>query len=161
MAARKGCWRSCFGCKLVGEAIPSGGFAALVPELEVEELDVSLDFWCAVLGFQIAYQRPEKGFAFLQRDGAQVMLCQRNGIWDTALLERPFGRGINFEIRVESVAPLLGVLAANGWPLFRPIEDAWYRIGAEETGNRQFLVQDPDGYLLRFTENLGRRPLPQ
>jgi len=143
----------------VAETIPMGGFAALVPELDVEALDVSLDFWCGLLGFRIAYQRPEEGFAFMQREGAQVMLCRRNGNWDTAPLERPFGRGVNFQIKVESVAPLLSALAGRGWPLFRPLEDAWYRIVSEEAGNRQFLVQDPDGYLLRFTEDLGRRPL--
>jgi len=158
MAAPRAFWRSCCGCRRVADAIPTGGFAALVPELDVEALDVSLDFWCVVLGFDIAYQRPEEGFAFLQREGAQVMLCQRHGNWDTAELERPFGRGMNFEIKVGSVEPLLSALAARNWKLFRPLEDAWYRIGAEAAGNRQFLVQDPDGYLLRFKEDLGRRP---
>jgi hypothetical protein len=32
-----------------------------------------------------------------------------------------------------------------------------YRVGDKETGNKQFLVQDPDGYLLRFFEDLGLR----
>jgi catechol 2,3-dioxygenase-like lactoylglutathione lyase family enzyme len=140
------------------DALPLGGFAPLIPELDVESIEVSLDFWCAALGFVVAYARPEERFAFLQRDSAQVMLCQRNGNWDTAVLERPFGRGINFEIKVKSIAPILDALASRGWALFRAPADAWYRIGVEEGGNRQFLVQDPDGYLLRFTENLGRRP---
>ena len=29
-------------------------------------------------------------------------------------------------------------------------EESWYRRGSEENGNRQFVVADPDGYLLRF-----------
>jgi len=124
----------------------------------VDGIEASLDFWCGPLGFTVAYARPEERFAFLQREGAQVMLCQRNGNWETAELERPFGRGINFEIKVGSLAPILEALAARGWPLFRAPADAWYRIGTEEAGNRQILVQDPDGYLLRFAENLGRRP---
>jgi catechol 2,3-dioxygenase-like lactoylglutathione lyase family enzyme len=138
---------------------PTGGFAPLVPELDVQDLTASLDFWCGVLGFRIAYQRPENGFAFLEREGAQVMLKRRNGNWQVARLERPYGRGINFEIKVASLGPILTTLAARGWPLFRPPEERWYRIGAEEGGNRQFLVQDPDGYLLRFAENLGSRPV--
>jgi len=142
----------------MADAVPAGGFAPLVPELDVEDIAVSLDFWCRALGFSMAYERREELFAFLQREGAQVMLCQRNGKWDTATLERPFGRGVNFEIRVESLAPILAGLGARGWPLFRPPEDAWYRVGDEQTGNRQFLVQDPDGYLLRFAQDLGRRP---
>jgi len=144
----------------MAEAGPTGGFAPLVPELDVTDLAASLRFWCGPLGFRVAYERPERGFAFLETaEGAQVMLCRRNGHWETGALERPFGRGINFEIKVASTAPILAGLAALGWPLFRPLEDAWYRIGTVEGGNRQFLVQDPDGYLLRFTEDLGQRPL--
>jgi len=28
-----------------------------------------------------------------------------------------------------------------------------------EAGNRQFIVADPDGYLLRFFSDVGRRPV--
>jgi hypothetical protein len=38
------------------------------------------------------------------------------------------------------------------------METRWYRIGRIERGNRQFVVADPDGYLLRFFEDLGERP---
>jgi catechol 2,3-dioxygenase-like lactoylglutathione lyase family enzyme len=141
----------------VAEGPPRGGFAALVPELSVAALDVSLEFWCGPLGFAVAYARPETGFAFLQRpEGAQIMLCRFNGHWDTAPLEPPLGRGINFEIKVAAIAPILAALAARTWPLIRPTEERWYRIGASEGGNRQFLVQDPDGYLLRFAEVMTR-----
>ena len=140
-------------------AAPTGGFAPLVPELDVEDLATSLAFWCGVLGFRVAYDRPEVGFAYLEREGAQVMLCRRNGHWEVAPMERPFGRGVNFQIAVSAVAPILAALAARGWPLFRPLAERWYRMGAEEVGNREFLVQDPDGYLLRFAEDLGRRAI--
>ena len=56
--------------------MPVGGFAALVPELDVTDLDVSLQFWCELLGFDIAYTRPAARFAYLQRETIQVMLCQ-------------------------------------------------------------------------------------
>ena len=45
--------------------------------------------------------------------------------------------------------------------LFRPLEAAWYRRGDHEVGNLQFLVQDPDGYLLRFFSDLGERQRTQ
>ena len=131
----------------------------LVPELTVLDLAASLRFWCGTLGFRVAYERPEDGSAYLERDGAEVMLCLANGVWETGPEERPLGRGVNFQIRVASVAPLLERLAAERWPLFRAPHDAWYRVGAAETGNRQFLVQDPDGYLLRFYEDLGTRAI--
>ncbi|WP_217351229.1 hypothetical protein [Thalassospira marina] len=41
--------------------------------------------------------------------------------------------------------------------LYLEPEDKWYRIGDVESGNRQFVVADPDGYLLRFFEELGER----
>ncbi|MDJ0386844.1 VOC family protein [Roseomonas sp. E05] len=148
------------------EAPPASGFAPLVPELDVTDLARSLDFWTRVLGFRIAYQRPAEGFAYLEREGpgaltVQLMLCRYNGAWAVAPLEPPFGRGINFQIGTCGLAPILAALESESWPLFQPVEEEWYRAGAVEVGQRQFLVQDPDGYLLRFTESLGTRPWPE
>lgn len=37
-------------------------------------------------------------------------------------------------------------------------ETKWYRVGDNEVaGVEQFLVTDPDGYLVRFQASLGRR----
>ena len=36
-------------------------------------------------------------------------------------------------------------------------ETKWYRVGSEEAGVEQFLVTDPDGYLIRFQSSCGRR----
>jgi hypothetical protein len=38
-------------------------------------------------------------------------------------------------------------------------EQKWYRAGDVETGVHQFLVQDPDGYLVRFAADIGDRPV--
>lgn len=137
--------------------LPTGGFARLVPELDVFDLEQSKAFWCGTLGFKIAYQRPENRFMFIELEGSQVMLKQRNGKWETGVLERPLGRGINFQMFVNSLTSLAEALRRANWPLFRDCHDAWYDIAGEERGNRQLLVQDPDGYLLRFAEDLGRR----
>jgi hypothetical protein len=45
--------------------------------------------------------------------------------------------------------------------LFRPVEDVWYRSDDTYSGNRQFLIQDPEGYLLRFFEDLGSKVVPE
>ncbi len=139
-------------------AAPASGFAALVPELGVADITASLRFWCGPLGFQVAYDRPAARFAYLTRGPLQVMLCQLNGSWETAALERPFGRGMNLQMAVSKAAPLLAALESAGWPLFEVPAEAWYRVGENETGQLEFLVQDPDGYLLRFAEPLGMRP---
>jgi catechol 2,3-dioxygenase-like lactoylglutathione lyase family enzyme len=137
--------------------LPEGGFAALTPELTVQDLDASVHFWCDLLGFAVAYDRPAARFAYLVRGGAQVMLCQRNGRWDTGVLERPYGRGVNFQIIVDQLAPVLSALNAAGWPLFEEPSETWYRMGPVEGGQRECLVQDPDGYLVRLAEDLGKR----
>jgi len=135
----------------------------MVPELTVSDIQQSLAFWTDLIGFQIAYERPEEGFAYLDFDGVQVMLeqyfAEDAGQWHTGALQVPFGRGINFQMTVDRVEPILARLAAVQWPLFRPFADAWYRSGEVEVGQRELIVQDPDGYLLRLVEALGERPV--
>ena len=123
----------------------------------MSDLAASLAFWSGLLGFAVACDRPAGG-AYLERDGAQAMLCLRNGNWDTGPLDRPFGQGTNRQITVRALAPILAALDAAGWPLFRPVQESWYRVGAEEGGQREFLVQDPGGTLLRFAGDIGVRP---
>lgn len=136
----------------------------LVPELTVTALGTSLSFWVTQLGFDIAYQRIEEGFAYLDLHGAHIMLEQYDpqaGQWLTGPLEKPLGRGINLQVDVPAVAPILQRLKVAGWPLFRDVEDVWYRANEVEVGQRQFLLQDPDGYLVRLVERLGERPCEQ
>lgn len=133
----------------------------LVPELLVTDIDRSLVFWCELVGFQILYHRLDERFAMLSLGTAAVMLEERQvGVreWITGPLDAPFGRGLNLQIAVPAAALVLSRLAAARWPLFMDVEEAWYRAGAGEIGQRQFLVQDPDGYLLRLAEPLGERP---
>lgn len=137
--------------------MPEQGIAALTPELDVFDLDATLRFWCGLLGFSVAYDRPVARFAFLVRGGAQVMVCQHNGRWLTGPLERPLGRGVNFQITVDHLDPILFELNDASWPLFEEPSETWYRVGEVERGQRECLVQDPDGYLVRLAEVLEQR----
>jgi catechol 2,3-dioxygenase-like lactoylglutathione lyase family enzyme len=138
---------------------PTGGWAALAPELLVTDFAASMAFWCGILGFAIAYQRPEQSFAYLEREAAQVMLCQRDGQWETAPLERPFGRGVMLQLYFSDIAPTLAAVRAAGVPVVAGPREVWRRAGACEAGQREFFVQDPDGYLLMVAQNIGERPL--
>lgn len=135
-------------------------WAALVPELLVRDLPRALAFYCEGCGFRVRYARPEDGFAYIERRGAQIMLEEISAeAWITAPLRPPFGRGVNFQIEVADVAALHDRLVAMHHPPFAPLETEWYREGDIEHGQTQFLVQDPDGYLLRFMQHLGERPV--
>ena len=132
---------------------------ALVPELNVTDFAVSLGFYRA-LGWQVAYDRPEDEFAYLRLGEAELMIdgLRTGRNFDATLSpdDRPFGRGVNLEITVPAIAPLLAAL--DDTPLHLAPEEKWYRAGDDEIGVRQFIVADPDGYLLRFSEPLGTRP---
>ncbi len=65
------------------------------------------------------------------------------------------GFGVVYERPEEGFSYLR--LGDAGYPLYLPLEEKWYRKGETEVGNRQFVVADPDGYLLRFYEDLGTR----
>lgn len=136
-------------------------FSALVPELIVSDLQASLRFWCGVVGFSVWYERPEENFSYLTLGGAQLMLEQRSktgGDWVSADLEQPFGRGVNFQIQVPCLEDVLSRCSQHGMSLFLPAEERWYRRGAEEVGQKQCIVADPDGYLARCIQPLGKRP---
>ncbi len=134
-------------------------FNALIPEFSVSDWRASVRFYTELLGFCVAYDRPEEGFAFLTLGQAQLMIDQIGIGRDffTGAAPAVLGRGVNVQITVENVAPALQRLAAAGYPLILPLEEKWYRMGEVDVGNRQFVVADPDGYLLRLTEDLGSR----
>jgi catechol 2,3-dioxygenase-like lactoylglutathione lyase family enzyme len=136
--------------------------ARLIPELEVEDLDRSLAFYTGVIGWMVVYARPEERFAFLELEGANLMLEEAAGPgrrFHGAPLEHPFGRGVNFQIQVTSSDDLYARVLAAQSQVVLPMEERWYRRNDHETGNRQFVVADPDGYRLRFFTDLGRRPV--
>ncbi len=135
--------------------------ADLVPELYCRDIAQSLKFYTEVLGFTVRYQRPEEKFAYLDREGACLMLEQptpASRTWLLAELTYPYGRGVNFQIKVSAVEDLYAKVIAAKLKPYLSLEEKWYRRAAHQVGNRQFIVADPDGYLLRFFQDMGSRP---
>ncbi len=129
--------------------------AALVPELYVSDLARSLAYYCGALGFSIVYQRPAERFAYIEREGAELMLEEPIGrTWLAGPLEPPFGRGVNFQIEAADAAALRDTALAAGAPLVMDLEEKTYLRDEEPVRVRQCVVQDPDGYLLRFSQLL-------
>lgn len=129
---------------------------SLTPELCCANIKISLGFYTKVLGFEIQYQREEEGFVMLERQGSRIMLDEismnsaagTNLTWILAALEKPFGRGMNLEVRTIQIDELYHHVQQSGAIIFLPIEEKWYRVNDIEVGNRQFIVLDPDGYML-------------
>lgn len=131
-------------------------FNSLVPELYVIDFQKSIDFYTGVLGFTIEYQRENPKFAFLSYLDSQLMIQEDDDVkeWHTGNLEYPFGRGINFQIKTDNAQVLIDKLNAVHYPLQRELRDSYYQVKDTLYGYRQFLVMDPDGYLLRFSQPL-------
>jgi len=134
--------------------------AKLVPELVCSNIAESLRFYTGLLGFRVLYSRPEERFAYLEREGAELMIEQparKDRLWPRAELAYPFGRGINLQIEVADAERLHEAVLAAGVAVYLPIEERWYRRESDEIGVKQFAIQDPDGYLLRFSQVIGER----
>ena len=136
---------------------------ALIPELDVSDLEKSLKFYTQLLGFRVQYTREEEGFVYLAWGNAHLMLEIADGPgrrWHTSPLEAPFGRGVNFQIQIPDAGEIFVKMQAAGSPIIQHLEEKWYRRGTVEVGNHQFVVADPDGYLIRCFTDLGQRAIP-
>lgn len=150
---------------------PPKNWAALTPELLVEDFQISHDCWCHAFGFEIAYQRADEKFAYLERpEGAQIMISQRhtNGKWELGDMRHPLGQGVMFQINVSNIDELHQNILAHGLALYDGARDAqdlenprevWRKHGDREGGARELFVLDPNGYLIMFSQSLGERPL--
>jgi catechol 2,3-dioxygenase-like lactoylglutathione lyase family enzyme len=139
---------------------PKSGFSRSAVELIVIDQKASLAFWTGVLGFAIAYSRPAQKFAYLERpEGAQVMIYERDGEWETGPFDLPLGRGVVIQVSVDDVGAVAASVTAAGVPFFVAMREKWRDWGDRLGGQREFLVQDPDGYLVMISQGIGTRPL--
>ena len=127
-------------------------YNSLIPELTVKDIDKTKEFYVKVLQFKVEYERFEDRFVFLSYEGNQMMFEQDNDNWSVGRLEYPYGRGVNFEMTVSDVESLYKRVLDYGIKPFRNLKVSHYRNGDETIVQKEFLIQDPDGYLLRFTD---------
>lgn len=129
----------------------------IVPEFDVFNLEESLRFYINLIGFDIVYDRKEDKFAFLQFENVQIMIQEidfENNKWNIGKLEYPLGVGINFQFDITNIDEIYTRLKKENYKIFVELEDHWYRKNNVLMGCREFLVQDPNGYLLRFSQDL-------
>ena len=75
-------------------------------------------------------------------DGPNQIMLEEDHLkgWKTGELSSPLGRGVNFQIEVEDLRPLLDRLAKAKHALYREPKDEWYPTSTGLEGQREFLV---------------------
>ena len=126
-------------------------FNKMIPELSVFDIEQTKRFYND-LGFKIEYERPEEKFVFMSFQDSQFMFEQihDNG-WNIGELIYPLGRGINFSIAVDDIEGLYKLVKTLHLEIYRELYRSIYQVNGTEETQTEFLIQDPNGYLLRFT----------
>ena len=126
-------------------------FNKMIPELSVFDIERTKRFYND-LGFKIEYERPEEKFVFMSFQDSQFMFEQihDNG-WNIGELIYPLGRGINFSIAVDDIERLYKLVKTLNLEIYRELNRSIYQVNGTEETQSEFLIQDPNGYLLRFT----------
>lgn len=124
-------------------------FNSLIPELSVTNIEKSKEFYLN-LGFKIMYERKEDKFCFLYLEDNQIMIEEINNNWNVGEMKYPFGNGINIGMTVSDIDSFYESIISKKIVLFRKIKTSKYRVDDIIYEDKEFLLQDPDGYLLRF-----------
>ena len=126
-------------------------FNSLIPELSVFDIVQTKNFY-KELGFKIEYERQKEKFIFMSFQDSQFMFEQiHDDGWNTGELSYPLGRGINFSIAVEDVEELYKLVKTLNFEIYKELTRNKYQVNGTEETQIEFLIQDPNGYLLRFT----------
>jgi len=143
----------------MGTGTAPASWQPMIAEMMVQDYPRALAFWTS-LGFTPDFTRPTQMLACLSHpDGAQIMIYQRDGDWETGPMEPPFGRGAVIQVFVKDATAAAATMADQGLPFYVPLRDKWRDWGDCMGGQREFLVQDPDGYLIMVAQRLGTKPL--
>ena len=124
-------------------------FNSLIPESSVTNIEKSKEFYLN-LGFKIMYERKEDKFCFLYLEDNQIMIEEINNNWSVGEIKYPFGNGINISMAVSDIDSFYESIVNKKIVLFRKIKTSKYRVDDIIYEDKEFLLQDPDGYLLRF-----------
>ena len=123
----------------------------MVPELLVSNFTASRYFYEEILGFSIMFEREGPSFAYLDLNGAQLMIEEdHDTAWVVAPLDHPRGRGINLQIDVPNVIEAHKRLDQAGIAPFRAMTETSYETPEGDSRQLELLVKDPDGYLIRL-----------
>jgi len=135
-------------------------FSDVTPNLVVSNVERSLAFYRDVLGFSVFTTAPQaSGFAFawMTRDGVSVFLNSLESVKaeHAGIGAKPIGGTASLFIVLEAATIAAGVDAMfktidGRARVEMPLKDQFY-------GMREFAIEDPDGYLIIFAQELPKK----
>lgn len=121
----------------------------LSPNLMVEDVNRTIDFYRDILGFTLITTVPEEGqfgWALMQRDGIEIMFQSRESLsQDMPIFKgRAIGSSLNFYIEVTGLKEFHQRIKAQ----VKIVED----FRTTFYGMQEFAIEDCNGYILSFAE---------
>ena len=117
-------------------------FTALRPMLWTDKLEETIVFYTGILGFTCSERNEEWGWASLYRNEAELMLAKPNA---HIPFDKPVFTG-SFYFTVDDVESL--------WQDLKTKATIVYELETFEWGMREFAINDNNGYILQFGQNI-------
>ena len=127
--------------------VPTGSnirnLIGIAPQFLVDDLGRSIEYYARRLGFELDFNY-ENFYASVSRDGCSIHLkCAPKTEADRT--HRKQQEHLDAYVAVNNAAALYDELTARGALISRPLEERPWSC-------RDFYVEDPDGYILCFSE---------
>ena len=123
----------------------------LTPNLMVEDVNGTIDFYTRILGFEVLATVPETGqfnWAMLKQGNVEIQLQVRGSLSEEipAFKDKPIGGALTLYIGVDGIQELYERLK-NGITIVQDMHTTFY-------GTREFAIQDNNGFVLSFAETV-------
>ena len=145
---------SLFGLLLLAAGLPgltptSMTLTKQTPNMMVEDVNATVEFYRDVLGFNLVMTVPDSGrfdWALVKRDEVEVMFQTRASLSDELPLfeGQAIGGALTFYIKMDGVEELYETLR----PRVTVVKD----LNPTFYGTREFSIQDCNGFILTFAE---------
>ncbi|NLM09203.1 MAG: bleomycin resistance family protein [Clostridiaceae bacterium] len=121
---------------------------SLTPNLMVEDVNKTIEYYEKVLGFELSMNVPKTGkfdWAMMKHENVEIMFQERNNLIEEypVLNEKTPGGGLTFYIRVKDVKKLHDELKEKA-NIVLDLQKTFY-------GTEEFAIIDINGYILTFS----------
>ncbi len=119
------------------------------PNLMVDNVNSTIDFYTELLGFTTVQTVPETGmfdWAMVQSNGVDIMFQQENSIKDeySELKSQSGGGALTLYIRIDGVEKFYNEIREKV-TVIKALSKTFY-------GANEFAIVDPNGFILTFSE---------